>query len=114
MNIIKTVFKPLCVALSAVALFISAVPGFFAGTGKAVFTVDASALGDELPNVADNVNVWDMGTQFITQRITPTMTFLNSCAMCSSYSVRAALPSAICLKTRMTLQCSTIMISAVL
>lgn len=64
MNIIKTVFKPLCAALSAVYLFISAVPGLFAGTGKAVFTVDASALGDELPNVADNVNVWDMGTQF--------------------------------------------------
>lgn len=55
MNIIKTVFKPLCAALSAVALFISAVSGLFAGTGKAVFTVDASALGDELPNVADNV-----------------------------------------------------------
>ena len=55
MNIINTVFTPLSADLSAVALFISAVPGLFAGTGKAVFTVDASVLGDELPNVADNV-----------------------------------------------------------
>ncbi len=56
MNIIKTVFpNPFAQLLSAVALFISAIPGLFAGTGKAVFTVDASALGDELPNVADNV-----------------------------------------------------------
>lgn len=64
MKIIKTVFKPICAVLSAVALFISAIPGLFAGTGRAVFTVDASSLGDELPNVVDNVNVWDMGTQF--------------------------------------------------
>lgn len=42
MKIIKTVFKPICAVLSAVALFISAIPGLFAGTGRAVFTVDAS------------------------------------------------------------------------
>lgn len=42
MKIIKTVFKPICAVLSAVALFISAIPGLFAGTGRVVFTVDAS------------------------------------------------------------------------
>lgn len=68
---IKTVFKPICAVFSAVALFISAIPGLFAGTGKAVFTVDASTLGDELPNVVDNVNVWDMGTQFFNAKNNP-------------------------------------------
>lgn len=33
MKIIKTVFKPICAVLSAVALFISAIPGIFAGNG---------------------------------------------------------------------------------
>lgn len=42
MKIIKTVFKPICAVLSAVALLISAIPGLFAGTGRAVFIVDAS------------------------------------------------------------------------
>lgn len=42
MNIIKTVFKPLCAALSAVALFISAVPGLFAGTGTHISFLFAS------------------------------------------------------------------------
>lgn len=42
MNIIKTVFKPLCAALSAVALFISAVPGLFAGTGTHISFLSAS------------------------------------------------------------------------
>lgn len=64
MNSVRNIFRPLCAVFSAIALFFSAVPGLFAGTGKAVFTVDASDLGSELPNVVDNVNVWDMGTQF--------------------------------------------------
>lgn len=42
MNIIKTVFKPLCAVLSAVALFISAVPGLFAGTGTHISFLSAS------------------------------------------------------------------------
>lgn len=42
MKIIKTVFKPLCAALSAVALFISAVPGLFAGTGTHISFLSAS------------------------------------------------------------------------
>lgn len=46
MKIIKTVFNPICAVLSAVALLISAIPGIFAGTGRAVFTVDASVLDD--------------------------------------------------------------------
>lgn len=114
MNIIKTVFKPLCAALSAVALFISAVPGLFAGTGKAVFTVDASALGDELPNVADNVNVWDMGTQFYNAENNTDNDIFEFVRYVQLMQCTGGTPERDLLKTRITLQCSTIMISAVL
>ena len=36
--------------------------------GKYTFTVDASSLGADVPNMASNVNVWDMGTQFINAK----------------------------------------------
>ncbi len=43
---------------------IIALPGIIASGGKSVndysFTVDSSVMGDELPNVVSNVNIWDM------------------------------------------------------
>lgn len=42
MKIIKTVFKPICAVLSAVALLISAIPGLFAGTGTHISFLSAS------------------------------------------------------------------------
>lgn len=44
-----------------------AIAGFFGNinlTGKYVFDVDASKLGETVGNKASNVNLWDMGTQF--------------------------------------------------
>ncbi len=54
---------------------IMALPGIFASRGESVndysFTVDSSAVGDELPNVVSNVNIWDMNgsDQFTNLRI---------------------------------------------
>ncbi len=48
---------------------ILAFPGIVFTGGDVVnnysFKIDASQVGDELPNVVSNVNVWEMGTQFI-------------------------------------------------
>lgn len=34
------------------------------------FTVDTAVRGETLPNIASNVNVWEMGTQFINPEVT--------------------------------------------
>ncbi|MBP9989326.1 MAG: hypothetical protein KBT46_07490, partial [Ruminococcus sp.] len=36
----------------------------FNGISTVKYTVDAADLGDEIPNIVDNINVWEMGTQF--------------------------------------------------
>ncbi len=54
-----------CWLLSAILAF----PGIVFTGGDVVnnysFKVDALQVGDELPNVVSNVNVWEMGSQFI-------------------------------------------------
>lgn len=54
-----------CWLLSAILAF----PGVVFTAGDVVnnysFKVDASQMGEELPNVVSNVNVWEMGSQFI-------------------------------------------------
>ena len=60
MCIIRKIFAFILAAYFAVA-------GFFGSidlSGKYVFKVDASQLGDIVGNKASNVNLWDMGTQF--------------------------------------------------
>lgn len=68
MKIIKTVFKPLCAALSAVALFISAVPGLFAGTGTHISFPSASFY-DSKP-----------GEYTLGKTLPETIAFIKNCA----------------------------------
>lgn len=48
---------------------IMAFPGIVFTAGDSInnysFSIDASQMGEELPNVVSNVNVWEMGSQFI-------------------------------------------------
>ncbi len=49
---------------TTVALFFSSLPLLFSGTSVAQISVDTQALGNEIPNVVSNVNLWNMGTYF--------------------------------------------------
>ncbi|MCQ2484423.1 MAG: hypothetical protein MJ168_03705 [Clostridia bacterium] len=50
---------------TAVAVFFSSFFGLFSGTSTYNYKIDTSKQGDTVPNVVDNLNVWDMSTQFI-------------------------------------------------
>ncbi len=50
--------------ITCVGFFFSSLPSLFQKTSTAVINVDTSSSGDVIPNVADNINVWHMGTQF--------------------------------------------------
>lgn len=56
--------KILTAILSAVALFFSSFFGLFRGTSTYNYKISTEELGNEIPNIADNINVWDMGTAF--------------------------------------------------
>ncbi|MBQ8783612.1 MAG: hypothetical protein IJZ57_07565 [Clostridia bacterium] len=62
MSVITNFF---CYLLSLILAF----PGIVFTGGDIInnysFKIDASQVGEELPNVVSNVNVWEMGTQFI-------------------------------------------------
>lgn len=47
-----------------ISFFFSSFPALFQKTSTAVIDVDTSSLGDVIPNVVNNINVWHMGTQF--------------------------------------------------
>lgn len=49
---------------TAIVVFFSSFFGLFAGRSTYNYTVDTTKLGDTVPNVVDNLNVWDMGTQY--------------------------------------------------
>ena len=46
------------------SFFFSAAENLIQGISTADITVDTSAVGDVIPNIADNVNYWNMGTTF--------------------------------------------------
>ena len=50
--------------LMSVVLFFGSLSPLFGGVSSVKYIIDTSDLGDEIPNIVDNVNVWDMGTQF--------------------------------------------------
>lgn len=50
--------------ITCVGFFFSSLPSLFQKTSTTVINVDTSSSGDVIPNVADNINVWHMGTQF--------------------------------------------------
>ncbi len=56
--------KILTAVFTAIALFFSSFFGLFRGVSTYNYKISTEELGDEIPNIADNVNVWDMGTQF--------------------------------------------------
>lgn len=52
-----------------VVLFFSSLCPLFDGVSSVKYVVNTDNLGDEIPNIVDNVNVWDMGTQFYDPQI---------------------------------------------
>lgn len=56
--------KFITAVFTAIAVFFSSFFGLFAGVSTYNYKIDTTALGAEIPNVVDNINVWDMGTQF--------------------------------------------------
>lgn len=57
--------------LSVASLFLSLF-NFMGITNDYKFSFDVSDTGETLPNIVSNVNVWDMGTQFINAKNTET------------------------------------------
>lgn len=49
---------------TAVAMFFSSFSLLFSGVSTYNYKIDTSSLGNEIPNIVDNINIWDMGTQF--------------------------------------------------
>lgn len=49
---------------TAITLFFGSFTSLFSGTSTYNYKVDAEKLGNEIPNIVDNVNMWDMGTMF--------------------------------------------------
>lgn len=52
-----------------VVLFFSSLSPLFSGESSVRYYIDAGDLGEKIPNIVDNVNVWDMGTQFYDPKI---------------------------------------------
>ena len=50
---------------TAISLFFSSLFGLLGGVSTYRYTVDTTKTGDIVPNIVDNVNVWEMGRQFI-------------------------------------------------
>lgn len=50
---------------TAVAIFFSSFFGLFSGVSTYNYKIDTSRLGDTLPNIVDNINIWNMGTEYI-------------------------------------------------
>lgn len=49
---------------TAVSLFFSSLFGLFSGMSTYNYRIDATELGNEIPNIVSNMNDWDMGTQY--------------------------------------------------
>ena len=52
-----------------IVLFFSSLCPLFSGVSSVKYVINADRLGDEIPNVVDNVNIWDMGTKFYDPKI---------------------------------------------
>ncbi len=50
--------------ITAIAMFFGSLPLLFSGVSTYNYKIDVSSLEDEIPNIVDNINVWDMGTMF--------------------------------------------------
>lgn len=52
-----------------IVLFFSSLCPLFGGVSSVKYVINADRLGDEIPNIVDNVNLWDMGTKFYDPKI---------------------------------------------
>lgn len=50
--------------ITAISFFFSSFPALFQRTSTAVIDVDISSVGEVIPNVVDNINLWHMGNSF--------------------------------------------------
>lgn len=53
-----------------VVLFFSSLCPLFGGVSSVRYIVNADDLSDEIQNIVDNVNIWNMGTKFYDPKIT--------------------------------------------
>lgn len=54
--------------MTIVLLFSSVCP-LFSGVSSVKYVVSTRCLGDEIPNIVDNINIWDMGESFYDPQI---------------------------------------------
>ncbi len=60
--------KVLISIFTTIGLFFSSFGAFVQGDSSVKYKVDTEKLGDTIPNIVDNVNVWEMGTQFVNAK----------------------------------------------
>ncbi len=66
MSIIQSIIS----FFTAMILFFNSIPTMISGKSVAEIEIDATKTGNTIPNIADNINVWYMGTQFYNPEIT--------------------------------------------
>ncbi len=52
-----------------IVLFFSSICPLFGGVSSVKYVINTRWLDDEIPNIVDNINVWDMGNQFYDPKI---------------------------------------------
>lgn len=52
-----------------IVLFLSSLCPLFTGVSSVEYIISTRKLGEEIPNIVDNVNVWNMGTQFYDPQV---------------------------------------------
>ena len=52
-----------------IVLFFSSLCPLLTGVSSVEYIISTKRLGDEIPNIVDNVNVWNMGTQFYDPQV---------------------------------------------
>lgn len=52
-----------------IVLFFSSLCPLFTGVSSVEYIISTRKLGEEIPNIVDNVNVWNMGTQFYDPQV---------------------------------------------
>lgn len=58
------IFRFFVSVIMTVILFFSSIVPLFGGVSSVKYNINVEKLGDKIPNIVDNVNVWDMGTEF--------------------------------------------------
>ena len=56
--------KLLTAFFTSVCMFFNSLFGLLSGTSTYNYKIDTTVLGNEIPNIVDNINDWDMGTHY--------------------------------------------------